>query len=206
MKRVILSVLLALCVAVVSGCADLSIPLEYAFDSGTSFDEAELYTVSVAVTDDRPYVLSGNKEPWFTGKYRTTFGIPHDAPSRGGVHLAHAVARDLAQDLRNAGFRVVQENAERQILVSIMDYNFDCYMNCRVWHTLHVTIKDASGTTLKTKVADAEQKVSARVAEYTMPRTMPEIYTQMIQGLIRNDAEAVSFLKRPSDEPAVILP
>ena len=55
--------------------------------------------VTLSVTDQREYVLSGDKDPSYIGKFRAGFGNTWDVKTEGQVPLAQLVAKDLGADL-----------------------------------------------------------------------------------------------------------
>ena len=192
--------LLLVLVVMTSGCAvRQQINQEYAAPGGATSVNAAFFPVSVLVTDDRPYVVSGDKEDCYIGIYKAGFGIPYDVRTNGEKPLAGELKRDLETDLRGVGFAVSDSGPERIIAVSIQDYNFNCYINCRVWNTLHVQIKDGSGKVLRSKVVSAERVVEGSAMwgpKAAMERELPKIYAQMIQNIVRNDPEVMAVLRR----------
>jgi hypothetical protein len=86
--------------------------------------------VAVNVHDERPYVKSGDKAPYFIGKYRGGFGNPWDVTTQDKQPLAGLLQRDLATELQALGQRVVAPaEAARMLDVAIMDWNFDGMMD-----------------------------------------------------------------------------
>lgn len=163
-------------------------------------DATAVYPLSVAVIDERPYILSGEKRDNFIGLYRGSFGEPHDALMEGGTSLAQVIERDLKADLRSAGFAVMEGNAERLVEVSVQEYKYDCYVNCRVWHSLHVRIKDPSGTTLyEADVEDKRDVMGGSFSGYkpALSKELPKIYAKMIRDIVLSSPGAMAVLKRP---------
>lgn len=201
--RKMLMLLVAVMMFGTTGCAvQQTIPHAYTPNAAAPVVQSEAYTVSVGVTDDRPYVLSGKKEPCFIGIYKAGFGNPWDVRTEGKIPLSLTLARDLAEDLRSAGFTVMDSGADRLIAVSIQEYNFNCYINCRVWHELRVQIKDSSGKILYTKSVRADQDVKGSVMwgpKAAMESEVPKIYAGMIQNIVRNDPEGMAALKRQGE-------
>ena len=194
------------CLIFCTGCVvGQKIPYTYTPEGGKTVDGSTAYAVSISVTDDRPYVVSGRKDSSFIGKYRGGFGNPWDVKTEDKIPLALSLQRDLAIELRQAGFTVVTADAQRRLVISIKDYNFDCFVNCRVWHNLHVEVKDNAGTLLHSRDVIAEQTVSGHVLTGplgVMKEEMPKIYGKMIREIVRNDPALLAALQRSETPPA----
>lgn len=194
-----LLLVLALLVGVLCGCGKHMMPYTYNPPASNPPVIAPAHTISISVNDNRPYVISGEKPANFAGIVRAGFGIPKDVITERGVIFARMFKSDLETDLRNAGYTVLKTGGHRQIEVDVMEHNFDCYTSCRVWHELHVKIKDQSGAVLHEKVISESQEVD-RIPPYNgyaaLRGYMPIIYTQMVQSAIRHDPEAMAALQK----------
>ena len=204
MRRFALVVVAVMACWMMAGCAvGQKIPLTYTPEQVEAAQGVDTLPLSVTVTDDRPYVVSGDKNATFIGKYRAGFGNTWDVSTEGKTPLAQILYRDLTADLRKFGLTLVPNStAERRLTVSIQDYNFDCYINCRVWHHLKVEIKDTSGSILHARNILDEQDVSGSAMwgpKGAMEAELPKIYNKMIRNIVRGDAEAMAALKRPDD-------
>ena len=203
MRRFVLVVVAVVACWMMAGCVvGQKIPLTYTPEQMDATQGVGTFPLSVTVADNRPYVASGDKGASFIGKYRSGFGIPYDVNTEGKTPLAQAIQRDLTADIRKAGFTVVPSaTAERWVEVSILDYNFDCYQNCRVWIRLEMQVRDASGTVLYSKdlVDDREISGGAFGPKYVVEEEIPKRYGAMIRNIVRGDAEAMAALKRPDD-------
>ena len=65
--------------------------------------------ITIGVVDSRPYVISGNKEPWFEGIVRGGFGIPYtiNRPERPpNETFADRIAKMLERTFTDAGSQV----------------------------------------------------------------------------------------------------
>jgi hypothetical protein len=67
-------------------------------------------SITVGVTDHRPFVLNEKEDPWFEGILRDGFGIPHSfqRPDSfgGGIPLSQMLSQLLRESLGNAGSQV----------------------------------------------------------------------------------------------------
>ena len=158
------------------------------------------YSVNVNVQDHRPYVQSGKKESCFIGIYRASFGNPWDVRTKNNIPVFEMIQNDLLQRLRMAGANVKTEKSERIIRVTILDYNFDCYLNCRVWYRLLVSVIDIQGNTLASDEISKEIIVSG--SAWTGPKSameakMPIIYGEMLDFLSLKNTKIWSAIKIP---------
>jgi hypothetical protein len=68
-------------------------------------------SVSIGVLDQRPYILSGEKDPKYVGTIRGGYGNPFDLWTQSNLHLTDEMAATVADSLRNKGFKVVMVKA-----------------------------------------------------------------------------------------------
>ena len=202
MKRIGLLLLVAFALGM-SGCAvGQKVDIGSAAVGSTHVDGSALYPMSVAVIEDRPFVISGDKTPDFIGKYRGGYGNPWDVHTAGNVPLATQIHGDLVKFLQNTGFPVVAEDAERQVEVRIVNYNFDCFMNCRVWNELYVAIRDENGKPLHSHIVKIEQAIDGSFwvgGKYALERELPLIYAKMLQSIVYSNPEAMAALTRKEE-------
>ena len=194
MKRVIWVALLA--VLTLSGCVvGQKLEMDY---TAAARDVQEENSVRVSVTDDRPYVVSGDKKPWYVGKYRAGFGIPWDVTTDNNQPLAQMVAEDVEQALRAKGFAIAAQTPNRTLSISILDWNFDGYQDGRFWYELQVQVSDAAGT-----IVTSETLKKATVIEGTFwagakggfEKQMPGIYEGIIRS-IGDNKDVLSALRK----------
>ncbi|MCI4660812.1 MAG: hypothetical protein MRY63_03180 [Neomegalonema sp.] len=102
----IASALLALVLAaMVSGCAFGN---KYDYSTAQmSLGSALTQDVAVAVVDERPYIVSGDKDPDFVGLQRGGYGNPFDVTTVSGQPLAQDMTVMLTNSLKNAGAQAV---------------------------------------------------------------------------------------------------
>jgi hypothetical protein len=194
MNRIIWVALLA--VLTLSGCVvGQKLEMDY---KAAARDVQEENSVRVLVTDDRPYVVSGDKKPWYVGKYRAGFGIPWDVTTDNNQPLAQMVAEDVEQALRAKGFAIAAQTPNRTLSISILDWNFDGYQDGRFWYELQVRVSDAAGT-----VVTSETLKKATVIEGTFwegakggfEKQMPGIYEGIISS-IGDSKDVLSALRK----------
>lgn len=197
-------VLIALMAAIMlGGCvAGQSLPTKFEAASGESRIESSI-PIAVSVTDQRPYVVSGAKPPYYIGKYRAGFGNPWDVSTENDESLAALITRDLSSDLAAIGHPVAAgAEADRQLTVSIKEWNFDGYQNGRFWYALLVTVSDANGGPLAESTVQEQIHIKGTLmmgAKGGFEREMPKLYPQIIRKIARDNAAISAALSgRPA--------
>lgn len=145
--------------------------------------------VTTEVSDKRPYVASGEKKPSYLGKYRGGFGNTFDVHAESNIALAAMMTRDLNAELTALGFKVAN-GAPRRLAVTVVEWNFDSYVNATVWYEIQVAVRDASGKTLAQATLKDQTTVegSAWVGpKYAVEKEMPKIYAGIIRKIVRDN-------------------
>lgn len=124
----------------------------------------------LSVIENRPYVLSGDKEPNYAGIVRGGFGIPHFVPTPDGKPLVDFLAERLAHGLKTPSGTVLVQNhtkppelnevadatvaaaANRGIAVRLREWRFDFGMfSWRFFYNLDIEIFDREGKRIAAK-------------------------------------------------------
>ncbi len=123
-------------------------------------------SVAVAVQDERPYVLSGNKSERFVGLMRGGFGNPFDVTTKSGAPLADDMRDAIGRALKAHGASVVpvsvafrdsavtakrkllDAKARRAILVTLREWKSDSMMATDIHYDATLAIFDESGNQL----------------------------------------------------------
>ena len=188
----------SIAIVALAGCVvGQKLPMDYAAEA-VAVDEAN--SVRVQVTDRRPYVLSGDKEPSFIGKYRAGFGNPWDVSTEGDVPLADVLAADLVDAVRSEGFQALDAAADRDLAVEIREWNFDGYQNGRFWYDLSVSVLGADGQRITTRQFKDETVVSGTFwggAKAGFEKAMPGLYRDVVAAIIGDDA-ILEALREPA--------
>jgi len=175
--------------------------LETGYEAQPAAVPASGTSVVLRVTEDRPYVKSGDKAPYYVGKYRAGFGNPWDVSTKDNVPLVDILRGDITEELAGLGHPVKDATpADRQIAVSIRDWNFDGYQNGEFWYDLLVTVQAADGAVLATSVVKDRVGITGTLwegAKGGFERDMPKLYPQVIRKLVRENAEISAALKAP---------
>lgn len=200
MPSFIRTLTLVLSPLVLAGCvAGQSLQTEYAPPAAVA--ETTGLAVSLTVTDDRPYVKSGEKAPYYIGRYRAGFGNPWDVSTANEEALVSIVRRDIAEELVALGHPLKDAAvADRGLAVSIRDWNFDGYQNGNFWYDLLVTVRSPTGDVLVNSVVKDKIGITGTLwegAKGGFERDMPKLYPQIIRKLVRENAEVSAALRVP---------
>jgi len=200
MPNFIRSLTLVLSPLVLAGCvAGQSLQTEY--EPAAAAAATSGLAVSLTVTDDRPYVKSGEKAPYYIGRYRAGFGNPWDVSTANEEALVSIVRRDIAEELVALGHRLKDaEVADRGLAVSIRDWNFDGYQNGNFWYDLLVTVRSPTGDVLVNSVVKDKIGITGTFwegAKGGFERDMPKLYPQIIRKLVRENADVSAALRAP---------
>lgn len=155
-------------------------------------------TVLVKVDDNRDFVRSGNKTPAYIGHYRAGFGNPWDVNTHQKKALAEIFREDLERELKSLGFNLGEGPDGKKLRVVIKDWNFDTYLNGKIWYDIEVAVlaKDnqqlAIDAIKETKVIEGSVWVGAK---YAFEEEVPKIYADIIGRLIRENSKILTALK-----------
>jgi uncharacterized lipoprotein YajG len=184
--------------AVLGGCvAGQTIPLDYTPAAVSA--PATNVTVTVKVQDRRDYVVSGNKDAAYIGHYRAGLGNTWDVKTRSHQSLASHIERDLGTDLQALGFKVGSAGATRQVQVTIKEWNFDGYIDGKVWCEMQVAILDPQNKVLYRHELKESRHIAGSVmtgVKSATEREVPALYRDVIRKLVRDDAGALQALRQ----------
>jgi hypothetical protein len=148
-------------VALLTGCA-VGVTHQYDNVTPTIATSGQVAELSVAVQDQRPYVLSGAKSQTFVGLSRGGFGNPFDVNTASGKALSDDMSRVVARALADSGTRaeivaiapreeeaaVIKKLAalnKRAVLVSVREWKSDTYMVVLLHYDVTVSVIDPDG-------------------------------------------------------------
>ncbi|MEO1493161.1 MAG: hypothetical protein AAFV19_13485 [Pseudomonadota bacterium] len=134
-----------------SACA---IGNEYDYRTASPALEAEGTTsVTVAVSDQRPYVLSGDKTPDFVGLQRGGYGNPFDVTTTGEQPFAAQFGSALARALSGRGFEAVSKpiapgtpaekvpfDTDRLLYIAMREWKSDVFASVTMHHDAEATV------------------------------------------------------------------
>lgn len=160
--------------------------------------------VAVAAWDQRPYVLSGDKDPHFVGLQRSLYGIPFNVSTSSGQPLATEMGKAMALSLANAGFgatpvavpaqdqqqqavqALLQSGLRRALLLRVNDWESDNYKNPTVVYDLTLGVYDHDGRQLASTGTKGIDDLHSKLFDSsTAPgKIVPELFQQKIQLLL----------------------
>ncbi len=192
---------LVLCAMGLGGCVvGQSLPANY--EAGPAAVAAKGTAVAVAVRDERPYVRSGDKPPYFIGKYRGGFGNPWDVTTKGKQPLASLLERDLGKELQALGYSVVARSGAQRVLdVAIVDWNFDGMVDGKFWYELDAKVFGPDDSQLAGNKVKDGQHIEGSIwtgAKSGFEAKMPELYAGAIRKLVRDNPKISSALASPT--------
>ncbi len=165
MRRVVLAVFAMM---LLGGCA---IGNSHRYDLG----DANLAvhsdkSIAVAVVDLRPYVLSGEKAPDFSGLFRGGFGNPFDVTTGTGHPLADDLSQSIVTALKRASVEaeivavtpkssapearaaILASGADRCTLLQIREWKSDTYFNTGLTYDVTLDVLSRDGVLLASKM------------------------------------------------------
>ena len=154
--------------------------------------------VQVLSDDQREFVVSGNKQPNYIGHYRAGFGNTWGVTTQNKQPLADNLRRDVSSDLVALGFDVVDRDAGRILKIVIYDWNFDTYVNGKMWYQVHVSVESANGETLAESDLEDTVIIKGSVwvgAKYAFERELPKIYKSIVNSVARDNQRILIALK-----------
>ena len=164
-------VLLVALLLVVEGCGGARLKHQYhqaQLDLSSKGDGQ----VAVTVGDKRPYVVSGDKTPTFTGLMRNNFGMPFNITTESGNTLAHDMATVVVRSLATKGFSsseavlppgmssanyAKEKHPRRFLSITIFEWNSHSYAGLfghetqELKYDIKAAVFDSKGTVLATK-------------------------------------------------------
>jgi hypothetical protein len=158
--------------------------------------------VSVAVKDERDFILSGDKPSNYIGHYRAGFGNPWNVTTKSGEPLAGVLAADIEEELVNLGFQVAESRstANKLLEAKIKQWNLDSYINAEIWYEVLVRVMTPEGVRLAESELGDRQEIPGSFwvgPKYAVQKRLPEIYAELIDSMVRDNPEIMTALKAP---------
>jgi len=122
--------------------------------------------VTIAVQDERPYVLSGGKSERFVGLMRGGFGNPFDVNTASGGPLANEIRDAIIRAMKARGIKAMPVNAQpsdsmmavkdrlggakpyRAVYVALKEWKSDSMMNTDLHYDVTLMVFDGAGVEL----------------------------------------------------------
>ena len=169
-------VIALVCVAAALGGCAFGQKITYS-DTVADFEAKGNKSVAVAVHDERPYVVTGDKQASFVGLSRGGFGNPFDILTTSGAPLSNEMSASVTHSLADRGFKAstVQvaasqsrratmeqlhgSGAERQVLISLKEWKSDKYVRTSLTYDVTVKVMDAGGEELATATFNGNEAI-----------------------------------------------
>lgn len=150
--------LIALCVPL--SASFLAIGTKYDYSTSIkSIPVSGTGTIAVEVIDERPYVVSHEKNPNFVGLARGGFGNTFNVGTVSGQPMADEMRTAIAAALQAQGFTVTAkgEPAPRKLELKILEWKTDVMARMKVQYDLTLTITDEQGQLLAQSSTKGEE-------------------------------------------------
>jgi hypothetical protein len=163
-------------------------------------------SVSVAVHDQRAYVLSGDKRPDYVGLVRGGFGNPFFRSTLSGRPLADDMTAVIATSLAKRGYKTVSVNVshsdraaavldalkavgtDRMLLLRVNEWKSDLnpYNDVTLFYSMQLALYDHDGKILAEKKIEGRESLGGDVwgpAAYAR-KAAPEAFKKKIEELL----------------------
>lgn len=210
MKKLIFA--LAAVQMLLSGCA---IGNKYDYRSQTlDLPVASGGSVAVAVSDQRPYVVSGDKTAVFVGLQRAGFGIPHDVETLSQGPLADDFAATISAALeakgiavkpvmvapsvndRNAVKALSTSGADKALLILLREWKSDTMNNVALMYDVKAEVFDGQGNSIAENAVVGRENLGGDA--WNPPKharsAVPAAYRRILETLL-SDPKIVDALK-----------
>ena len=111
--------------------------------------------VRLSVLDERPYVLSGSKQPTYAGTLRGLYYNPFNVTTVSGNPVSYdireALRAALARSTLDISTAQAGDRAQKQLVVKLREWKMDGYMNVRFDYDVIAVVQDAQGRELARK-------------------------------------------------------
>jgi len=171
-------------------------------------------TTAVAVQDQRPYVLDGDKTPNFVGIQRGGFGNPFDVTTASGMSLASDISESIVAALEKKNINAIQvdlapkatdaqiseilisASADRLLQIKLVEWKADTYQNTALIYDVRLSVLDATG---KVIAESAKQGRDDLGGSFMNPpahakTAVPVAFRRIFEGLL-NDPKVIAALR-----------
>lgn len=188
--------------AILTGCPkyivrydDITLDLKY---SGSK-------VVGVAVHDQRTYIKSGEKKPFYAGVVRGGFGNPFDVQTEDGKPLADDFLKSICDSLTQKGFKtmpvalkpgdafeearkkLLAADAERFILVIINEWYSDSYFGVGIFYDITLRVLDRRGGGLAEVTIKGKDDLGTEWFGSTTYSESPNTFKEKFEHLLNDD-------------------
>jgi hypothetical protein len=183
-----LGMMLVVCALMVACSASRQVPLNYQAGNPPKMSTIRVKTT---VIDARPAVISGDREPWYIGRYAAGVGYTRNFSTEAKIPLAKLMHRDLLEEIRALGMGNVRRTERaRQLDVKILNWDFDGTSDNVFRYSLKVTVTDEVGKVLTSGTVSQAVAVNGNFvsgAKGGFEQMIPGMYSRIISSLIRQN-------------------
>jgi hypothetical protein len=186
MKRAAVLTLIVIMSILLQGCV-VGQSIDMSKAEAAEVTSSQAYRENLVVNDLRPYVVSGDKPPYFIGQYRSGIGIPYDVATEGNIPLREVLRADIAERLDRQSFPV----ETLHVKVDIEDWDFDTYQNGKFTYHLEVLVSDDQGQKVGSETLKENIGVTGKFwtgGKGGFERDMPGIYEKIVSRLVSSES------------------
>jgi len=171
-------------------------------------------SVAVAVVDNRPYVVNGDKDPDFVGVQRAGFGNPFDVGTDSRKPLAADLSANVVAALKQRGVAteavVVKPGTpsdaalnaaaatgkERALVLELREWKSDTYTNTALIYDVEAKVCDATGKPLAAATKQGNDDLGGNFMDPAghAKDAVPPAAKAILEGLL-NDPGIVAALQ-----------
>lgn len=170
--------------------------------------------VGVAVVDQRPYIVSGEKTPNFVGLQRGGFGNPFNVTTKSNEPLADSISFAIVEALkkRNISASVLKtvptadaaeamkvldaSGSSRLLMVYLTEWKTDTFMNVKFLYDVKASVADGDRTVLAENSLAGTRKLGGDAGNPPSfaRANVPIAFRKLIRDLV-NDPKMLEALK-----------
>jgi hypothetical protein len=193
MKRIIVFLLGIFCICSITACA---IGHKYDYSNAwPSLSYSSAKKITIAVHDQRTYVLDGRKSENYVGMFRAGFGNPWDVITENKEPLSNIMANNICGGLNNSGIKAgkvltkytdskssilntmatTSKNSDRLIILTILEWYTDTYRNSTLLAHLMVEVYDGGKNNISKYEFKEERNLGYGEPYNTAPNAFKDI-------------------------------
>jgi len=191
------AVLTLLSLSLFTGCV-ANQKLLYSYSPMEANDKKINGPVEVSVKDEREFIVNGNKDASYVGHFRAGFGNTWDVKTKGEIALAEQFQTDLQKELAALGASNQSPDSKKILHLTIVQYNFDAYINGRFFYKFLVSVSDANDQLLAEDVIENEEIILGSFwlgPVGAFKSQMPILHAGIIRKLVRDNNKILDVLK-----------
>lgn len=204
-RRTTLAIALVVITGCTSGCA-FGNKHRYR-DADVALQASGATAVVVAVTDQRPYILDGDKRPDFVGLQRGGYGNPFDVTTESGKPLADDMASSICAALTKKGRPCTpsvsvgadaasaraaalaackSSGSQRLLLITIREWKADTYNDTSLYFDVSAEVLDSTGALLAQNRIQGSEEIEGSLLNppAAAKENVPLAYRRKIEQLL----------------------